>query len=356
MLRGKTTAALAAALALMLLAACAGGASEEAAGEEEERLSVLATKSILGDLVENVGGEEIDLYVLVGPGEDPHVFEPSPSDSVELAETEIVFENGLEYEPWIADLYESSGSEARRVVVTEDIEPIEGHGHEHGHDPGDEHGHDHEHGDEHSHEHGDEHSHERGDDHSHDHEHAHGHHHGEFDPHVWFDPRRTISMVEAVRDALAEADPENAQLYEENAAEYIAEIEELDDWISEQTAGIPEERRKLVTAHNTFGYYAERYGFEIVGTAIESFTTEAADPSAGQIAALSDDIRETGVPAIFPETTTNPDLMERIANEAGVELADPLYTDALGEPGSEGETYLDMMRYNTTTIVEALGR
>ncbi|CAN5588165.1 hypothetical protein BH20ACT10_BH20ACT10_18230 [soil metagenome] len=361
-------------------------------GGIHRRPYVVATHSILGDIVGNVGGGGIELAPLVGVGEDPHIFEPSPSDSAALSEAEVVFENGLEYETWLDDMYESSGSEAERVAATDGLEPIEGgheeHSDEHGDeehaDGGDGHGdeghekeergneeHDDEHsheGDEHadeaSHDHGDEghadeESHDHGDEeHSDEHGDEHGDHesegHGEFDPHVWGDVGNAISMTEAVRDALVEADAENADVYRENASEYIAELRELEASVEESVSGVPEENRKLITAHDTFGYFAEAYDFEVVGTAIEGFTTEASDPAAGDIAELSDGIRATGVPAIFPETTTNEAIMERIANEAGVELAPPLYTDALGEEGSEGDTYIGMTEYNASTIADAL--
>lgn len=369
------------------LAACGSGPD---AGREGDGPRVVATHSILGDIVQNVGGDEVRLETLVAAGEDPHVFEPSPSDSAALSDADVVFEIGLEYETWLDDMHDSSGSEAERVVATEIIEPLEGgdehgdHGDEESHDHGDEESHDHEgeenadehgdgehrdeHSDEKSHDHADEESHDHGDEESHDHEgddehhgddghgdhNEHGHSHGEFDPHVWGDAQNAISMTEAVRDALVEADSENADVYRENASEYIAELQELDASIEEQTSSIPEENRKLITAHDTFGYFAEAYGFEVVGTAIESFSTEASDPAAGDIAALSDEIRETGVPAIFPETTSNEALMGRIASEADVELAPPLYTDALGEEGGEGGTYIEMMNHNASTIAESL--
>jgi ABC-type Zn uptake system ZnuABC Zn-binding protein ZnuA len=382
---------------MFALAGCGGGSG---AGQEASGPRVVATHSILGDIVGNVGGDGIELTTLVAAGEDPHVFEPSPSDSAALSEAEVVFENGLEYETWLDDMYESSGSEAERVAATDGLEPIEGgheehsdeghekeergdeeHSDEHGDDEhsheGDEHAdeasHDHgdeghsddEHADEESHDHGDEeHSDEHGDEEHADDDHGdhesegngddHGHAHGEFDPHVWGDVGNAISMTEAVRDALVETDADNADLYRENASEYIAELRELEASVEESVSGVPEENRKLITAHDTFGYFAEAYDFEVVGTAIEGFTTEASDPAAGDIAELSDGIRATGVPAIFPETTTNEAIMERIANEAGVELAPPLYTDALGEEGSEGDTYIGMTEYNASTIADAL--
>jgi ABC-type Zn uptake system ZnuABC Zn-binding protein ZnuA len=429
-------------------------------------LKVVATYSILGDLVQNVVGDSglIELTVLVGPGGDAHTYEPTPRDSAALAEADIVFENGLEFESWIDDLYTASGSTATRVAVAEEISDlIPSAGHSHDHDDPLAHAcehfddapeavtadaadatptatipDDHTHyavtladgagtvglsraedaevsfylgadvpfsvatdgapltpeaseavtegcdavaivytydlapgdyvvsfgpgaGDSvalvweaagHSHSEGEEHGHSE-EEHGHSEE-EHGHSHGEYDPHVWHDPNNAMAMVEAIRNALVGADPNNASTYALNADAYLAELEELDAFVEEQVATLPEERRKLVTGHDTFGYFARQYGFEIVGTALGSVSTEAADPSAGELAELVEAIKASGVPAIFAENVSNPALMETIAREAGVTLAPTLFTDALGEPGSEGATYLEMVRFNVTTIVTAL--
>jgi ABC-type Zn uptake system ZnuABC Zn-binding protein ZnuA len=289
-----------------------------------EKLNVVATFSIIGDLAQHVGGDRVAVHTLVGPGGDAHTFEPSPADGVALAEAKLVFENGLEFEPWFGELYASSGSKATRVVVTEQIEPIKApeeieHAAEGTPAAGQEHG------------------------------------HGEFDPHVWSDAGNAIRMVEAIRDTLTKADSGNAGAYRANAERYLAELKTLDNFIVAETNKLPPERRKLVTAHDTFGYFAKRYGYTIVGTALGSISTETADPSAGELAELVEQIKAAGVPAIFAENIHNPGLMDRIASEAGVTLGPTLYTDALGEPGSDGDTYLKMMRYNVTTIVTALG-
>jgi len=298
----------------LLATGCAGAAAPQGS-TASGKFKVVATTSILGDFVQNVGGDKVEVRTLVGAGGDAHTFEPSPADGVALAEAQLVFENGLEFETWLDDLHTASGSKAERVVVTEGLEPLaapEG-------------------------EHAEEGEHER----------------GEFDPHVWHDVTHAIGMVEKVRDALVKADPANAQTYQSNAEAYIAQLQELDAWVLEQVKALPEDRRRLVTSHDTFGYFAARYGFAIVGTAL-GVSTEVADPSAGEIAKLVEDIKAASVPAIFAENVSNPKLMEQIANEAGVQLAPKLYTDALGAPGSDGETYLKMIRYNVTTIVTAL--
>lgn len=191
---------------------------------------------------------------------------------------------------------------------------------------------------------------------THDHEHEedeHGHEHGEFDPHIWHDPNNALVMVENIRAALVAADAANAAEYEANAAAYSAQLQGLDAYIRQQVATIPEANRLLFTSHDTFGYFGEEYGFAI-DSAIESVSTETADPSAGEIAALVTEIQESSVPAIFAENITNPALIEQIAREAGVTVAPTLYTDALGQPGTRGETYLSMMRYNIDTIAAAL--
>jgi len=302
------------ALLAPVLTGCGGGQG----GSGDDRVEVVATYSILGDLVENVGGEKIEATTLVGPNGDAHTFEPAPSDNAELAEAEMVFENGLGFEPWLGDLYGSSGSDAARVAVTYPIEPLTVAEGEQGHEDD---------------------AHEEG--------------HGESDPHVWHDVNNAIVMVKSIRDALSEADPGKARAYRRNAEGYIADLETLDADVREKVASILEEDRVLLTSHDTFGYFAERYGFE-ADTALASASTEAGDPSAGQKAELVEKIEKSGVPAVFADNVSDAGLMEEIAAEAGVKLAPPLYTDALGEPGSEGGTYVRMVRYNVATMSEAL--
>lgn len=294
------------------LSGCGGG--EPAASDG--RLQVVATDSILGDLTQNVGGEAIGLTTLVGPGSDTHTFEASPADTAALARADLVVEIGLGYEGWLDDLYAASESTAERVVVTEGLALLAA---------------------------GEEHEQEEAE-----------HEHGEYDPHVWHSVANAILMVRAIGDALAAADPANAATYQANADAYIAELQALDQWVFEQVATLPAERRKLVTSHDTLSYFAERYGFEMVGTALGSTSTETADPSAGAMAALVEAIRAAGVPAIFAEEVASSEVMQQIAAEAGVPLGPPLYSDALGEAGSEGDSYLKMMRYNVTAIVNTL--
>lgn len=317
-------------LALMLvagiLAACGSQplrttANSPAAGEGS-KVKVVATFSILGDLVANVGGDKIALRTLVPAGGDAHTFEPSPTDSVAMVDAAVIFENGLEFESWLPDLIAASRTKAARVIVTAGITPLAGEAEVAG-----------------------EHAGETTEEHA---------QHGDYDPHTWHDVNNVIIMVEHIRDGLIAADAANTQTYQDNATAYIAQLKELDGYVVAEVAKLPAERRKLVTTHDTFAYFAHRYGFEIVGTALGSVSTEVADPSAAGIVQLVEQIKATGVGAIFAENVSSGSLMERVANEAGVALGPPLYTDALGEPGSDGDTYLKMIRYNIDAIVSAL--
>jgi len=302
---------LVAAVAVPLLL---GGCSK---GEKRPgRVRVVATYSVLGDLVKNVAGDSAEVVTLVGPDGDAHTFEPTPKDGVALAEADLIFENGIGFETWLDKLHSSSASKARRVVVTEGLKLRQSEC-RHDHKPGEKHEH-------------------------------------EDDPHVWHDVGNAIHMVGVIRDRLAEADPPNADRYRANAAAYLDRLTALDAWVVEKVATLPKGKRQLVTSHDTFGYFAERHGFEVVGSALESVSTEASDPSPATFAKLIESVRAAKVPAIFAENVHNPKLMDRLAKEAGVRLAPPLFTDALGKPGSEGDTYEKMIRYNVATIVDAL--
>ncbi len=336
--------------ALVLALGLVAGLARPAAAQAEP-LRVVATTSIIGDLVANVGGDGVDITLLVSTGGDSHTFEPTPADADALASADLVFENGLGLEPWLDDVYEASGSTATRVVVTSGVTPLPAGGHDHA--EGDEHDHAHEGestpagaGD------GPDHADGAGDDHGHGAEDEHDH--GAFDPHVWFDVANARLMVGAIRDALVAAAPDATASFETNAAAYDTELAELDAWVVERTQSLPEEARRLVTSHDTFRYFADRYGFEIIGTALGSVTTESSDPSAAEIAGLVDAIEDAGVAAIFPENVSDPGLLEQIASEAGVTVGPPLYTDALGDPDGEAGTYIDLITYDVEAIVTAL--
>ena len=297
-------------------------------------LQVVATFSILGDLVRNVGGDAITLQVIVGPDGDAHTFEPSPEQIGWIADADLIIENGLGFEPWLDDMVSASGSSASRVVATAAITPInradeeDAEAHAEETVTGEEHDNHEEEGD---------------------------HDHGEFDPHVWQDVQNAILQVGTIRDGLSGADPAQAARFAGNAEAYLIELQALDAWVRDAVESLPVDQRILFTSHDAFGYFAQAYGFTILGTALGAISTEAADPSAGEIARLIDAIKASGVPAIFLETNENDDLMEQIASDAGVTLAPPLHGDALTEADGVAATYIDLMRSNATTIVTSLG-
>jgi len=345
---------------LTALLALVGAAIAAPAGltraQDDEPIKVVATFSILADWVENVGHGDIELTTIVPASGDAHTFDPNPEQLASIADADLIFEIGLNFESWLDGMYEASGSSAERVVVSDHMALLssDGNGHEDdadGHEvEGDDNGHEDE-GDDHA---GEDRGHEvEADDHV-DEDDGHEHEPGAFDPHVWGDVHNAISAVEVISQHLSEVDADNAATYEANAGAYTTQLEDLHSYIETETQTIPEDRRKLVTTHDTFGYFAGAYDFEIIGTALSSVSTEGGDPPASEIAELVEAIENEGVPAIFAENVSNNDLMQAIADEAGVILADPLYTDALGEPGSDGDSYIAMMTWNTDTIVAAL--
>jgi zinc/manganese transport system substrate-binding protein len=306
------------AASLVVLAGCGPPGTGGGRFTQPGKLKVLATYSILGDLVRNVAGDSAEVLTLVGPDGDAHTFDPSPQDGMTVADCGVVFENGAGFEAWLDKLYASSGAKAPRVVVSAGIELREGQCN-----------------------------------HSKAEREKPGHQH-EDDPHLWHDVRNAMHMVGVIRDRLCEIDPPHADQYMANAAAYLKKLDALHAWVESEVGKLPADRRKLVTNHDTFGYFAERYGFTVPGAVLSSVSTEAADPSAAKFAQLVEKVKAAKVPAVFAENVHNPKLMDRLAKEAGVNLAPPLYTDALGKPGTPGDTYEGMVRHNVTTIVTAL--
>ncbi len=343
-------------VAVLLLAACAS--PTPAPQKVERKLRVIATTTIVGDVVAQVGGEAIELSVLLPVGADPHSFTPTPQDVAKVSEADLVFANGAGLEEFLTGLIESAGASGKVYAVSEGIQLMMGVAHKHGHED------DHAHEGEHSHEgeqaHEGEHSHEgeqaHEGEHSHEgeqaHEGEHGHDHAGGDPHVWFDPNLVMVWTENVAKVLSEKDAQNAELYRKNAEAYLNQLRELDAWIRQQVEDVPADNRLLVTDHLAFGYFASRYGFTQVGAVLPGFST-LAEPSAQELAALEDAIRQLGVKAIFVGTTVNPNLAQRIAEDTGVKLV-YLYTGSLSEQDGPASTYLNFMRYNVNAIVEAL--
>jgi zinc/manganese transport system substrate-binding protein len=277
------------------------------AAAAEHPLQVVATSSIIGDWVKTVGADDVALTVIVGADGDPHEYQPVPGDSVALFDANIVFENGLGLENWLDKIYSASQSHALRVVVSAGVDVRHVPGHEN--DP---------------------------------------------DPHVWQSVKNAVTMVGNIRDALIKADAEHRADYFARASRYIAELNNLDAWTQRQINMIPASHRKLITLHNAFGYFGQRYGLDVSSSILDSMTTEAADPSARQIADEIDQIRASGVPVIFVENIENPRLVNQVADGAGVRVGPPLYSDALGPAGTSGDTYVKMIRHNVEAIVKSL--
>ncbi len=340
-----------------------------AIAESHRPTPVVATFSILGDMVERIGGEHIAVTTLVGPDGDTHVYQPTPADARAVSEAEILVVNGLQFEGWLDRLIAASDFDGMRVVATDGIEPIafdddhddehdNGGGHEdhaeeaghddhHDHDEHEEAGHD-----DHDHEahaeaghddHEDE-AHAEGDDHDH-------HHHGAFDPHGWQSLGNALAYLDNITAALAQADPANAADFHQNRATYGAEIEALDAEIHEIVAGLPADRRTVVTSHDAFQYFGRDYGLTFL--APQGLSTES-EASAQDVARLIERIRDEGISAVFVENITDGRLLEQIANETGATIGGTLYPGALSGPDGPAPTYLDMMRHNATTLAQAL--
>lgn len=341
--------------------------------QASEPIPVVATFSILGDMVERIGGEHITVSTLVGPDGDAHVYQPTPAAARTVSEADLLFVNGLEFEGWIDRLVDASGFDGTRVVTTDGIEPIPFEEEDEHHEDGDhgehedhaehnEHAHDEHEGEEHA-EHTDdhregeehaEHEHQEEDEHE-DHAEAEGHdhhHHGAFDPHAWQSLASGQIYATNIAGALASADPDNAESYQANAEAYVAEMQALDAEIQDIVAALPEEARTVVTSHDAFGYFAERYGLTF--EAPQGLSTES-EPSAADVAELIEQIRDEGITAVFVESITDNRLLEQIANETGATIGGTLYSDALSGPDEPASTYLDMMRHNAATLAQALG-
>jgi ABC-type Zn uptake system ZnuABC Zn-binding protein ZnuA len=247
-------------------------------------------------------------------GVDPHAYEAIPADVVKISESNVLILNGMEYEHFVESLLENADGERLVVVASTGLESRQTEEHADEAEPESEH--------------------EAG------------------DPHMWLDPNLVMTYVENIRAGLVEADPEGAEAYKANADAYIAQLEDLDGWIADQVAQVPVERRILVTNHEALGYFADRYGFRVAGTVIPSLSSEAATSAKG-MAAMIDQIRATNAPAIFIGEVENPALADQIAAETGITVVGDLYLESLTD-GTPAATYIDMMKYNVSKIVEAL--
>lgn len=305
-------------LLMMVLTACS---STTEGGEEGTKVQVVATTTLVGDVVRVVGGDLIDLTIMLPAGGDPHGFNPTPQDVTRAAQADVVFINGLDLEEFMAEMLENAAAEMNIVELSAHIEAIPL-------------------GEEHADE--DEHADEEDD--------AHGH--GEFDPHVWWNPLHVATWADEVAEELTRLDPENEAVYEMNAAAYRQELVILDEWIKEQVAQIPVENRILITDHDSLGYFVDTYGFELVGTVFPGLSTQA-EPSAQDMAEPTTTIRTYGVPAVFVGTTVSQSLANQVAQETDIHII-PIYTDSLSEEDGPANTYLTFMHSNVEAIVGAL--
>lgn len=292
-------------LAFVVLTVAVLGAAAACSGSSTSRgrLKVVATTVQVGALTREVAGPDADVKTLIGPGIDPHDFEAGASDLRAIGDATIVFRNGLGLDDWLDRIISSGGGKAKTVTVTDGIQlrTIGGHP----------------------------------------------------DPHVWQDPMNDKVMVQNIATALAKADPAHAADYNANARKYEAKLDSVDTQVREIIDTIPPANRKMVTDHDAFGYFIQRYGLTYIGAVIPSTSTQA-ESSAKDIAALEDLIRREHVKAIFSEETANPKVSNQIARDTGAKVVDTLYGDSLGKPGSGADTVDGMILDNARTIAEAL--
>ena len=334
-----------------------------AAAQSDGPIPVVTTFSILGDMVERIGGDQVAVTTLVGADGDAHVYQPTPAAARAVSEAKILVVNGLEFEGWLDRLIDASDFRGLRVVATDGVSAIayeedadhEEHAAEEGHD----HDHDHEEHaakEEHDHDHDHE-EHAAKDEHDHDHEkheeagaHDH-HHHGAFDPHAWQSLTNAVIYVDNITAALAKADPENAATFYRNREAYVAEIKALDAEIRKIVASLPTERRTVVTSHDAFQYFGRDYGLTFL--APQGLSTES-EASAQDVARLIEQMRDEKISAVFVENITDSRLLEQIAKETGASIGGTLYPGALSQPDGPAPSYLEMMRHNATTLAQAL--
>jgi zinc/manganese transport system substrate-binding protein len=291
-------------LALLIVAvAVATGCGSDSGSGSDADVSTVATTTEVADLVRNVGGERVDVHGLLSPGADPHGYEPRPSDATSMVDAAVVFKSGGEVDEWLDELVDNAGGDAEVVDLIDSMPTIEVD--------------------------------------------------GETDPHWWQDPRNAVRAVAAIRDALSDADPDGRRVYERNAAAYSRELRRLHKEIAACIGKVPAAKRKLVTTHDSLGYFARRYGIDVVGSVIPSLSTQA-QPSAGDIADLVDQVRDEGVEAVFPEAETSERLEQALAREAGARVGDPLWADTLGGEGSGAATYVDALSANATALAEGM--
>ena len=288
--------------------------SPASAQDKSDRLKVVATFSILGDLARNVGGDRADIVTLVGRNSDIHVYSPTAADAQSVRNARLLIVNGLGLEGWLPRLIESSGSKANVVVASNGVAPRKIDASELL---------------------------------------SRQHESGSLDPHAWQSVANAAIYVANIRDAMAAADPANATIYKANADAYLAILERLDHGIHDAVAQIPPDRRKVISTHAAFGYFAAAYGITFL--APQGVSTDS-EPSARDIAGLITQIRTEKIPAVFLENISDPRLIRQIASESGAAVGGTLYSDSLTDADGEAPTYIELMEHNIRTIVSALAK
>jgi zinc/manganese transport system substrate-binding protein len=277
-----------------------------AAAQKEPEIKAVATISILADLAKNVGGDRVEVTSLVGPNGDAHVYEPTPGDAKKLAEARIVFVNGLGLEGWMTRLVEASGTKAMVVVVSKGVAPLKM---------------------------------------------PDGREAGAVDPHAWQSIADAKVYVANIRDGLDAVDPAGKPTYDPAAKAYLAKLDALDKEVRTAIAGIPADRRKIITTHDAFGYFGAAYGMQFI--APEGVSTDV-EPSAKDVAKIIAQIKRQKIPAVFLENVSDPRMMEEIAQETGAKIGGKLYSDALSAPSGPAGSYIEMMRHNVHELSAAL--
>jgi ABC-type Zn uptake system ZnuABC Zn-binding protein ZnuA len=283
-------------LLLLVALAVIGCGDDSGSGD---RLTVVATTTQAADLARQVGGARVDVEGMLHPGGDPHDYEPRPSDVAAVADAAVVFRSGGEVDDWLSDVIDNAGGDAQVVTLIDSVERLDD------------------------------------------------------DPHWWQDPRNAMRAAEAIRAELAKADPGGGAAYARNAERTIQRLRRVDRKIAGCIARVPTEKRKIVTTHDALGYFARRYGVDVVGAVIPSLSTQA-QASAGDVQRLVEQIRREGVEAVFPESSVNPDIELAIAREAGARIGDPLYADSLGPDGSPGDTYIGALAADARRLVRGM--
>ncbi len=272
--------------------------------DAQKKLVVVSSASIFDDMAKNIGGDKIENYTIVPIGGDPHKYEATPNDAKLVGRADLILINGLTFEGWINEVIQNSGTKGKTILITEGIQSINSEQHK-----------------------------------------------NSSDPHAWMDAENGLIYIKNIKDALVSSDPVNASFYEKNYLVYKNKMEALHNYIKEKIQLIPIDKRVLITSHDAFSYFGNKYGMTI--NAVMGVSTEA-DAQTADLKRIIKSIQEKKIPAIFVESTINPKLLQQIASDNHVVIGGNLYADSVGEPGTEGDTYLGMLKHNADTISKAL--